>query len=208
MRGNHLPVLRLSLTSRSIPACAGEPTMPAARSATQRVYPRVCGGTGYSPHADWDERGLSPRVRGNLGPEYRSSNRLWSIPACAGEPGPRPMRSGPTPVYPRVYGGTPSRRSQPTRATGLSPRVRGNRRLGHSRRVGDGSIPACTGEPPCRTPDRATRPVYPRVYGGTDMADRPPEDDGGLSPRVRGNHSIRDVFGLGRRSIPACTGEP
>ena len=30
---------------RSIPACAGEPMMPAAAMMMPTVYPRVCGGT-------------------------------------------------------------------------------------------------------------------------------------------------------------------
>ena len=51
--------------------------------------------------------------------------------------------------------------------SGLSPRVRGNRRWGNSSSRGPGSIPACTGEPsPGRWRGRGDG-VYPRVYGGT-----------------------------------------
>ena len=86
--------------SGSIPACAGEPIWPATvvkhlrglsprvrgnphaaggSANTERVYPRVCGGT--RSRASSGGLGLSPRVRGNP-----VSRRIGSIPACAGEP--------------------------------------------------------------------------------------------------------------------------
>ena len=50
---------------------------------------------------------------------------------------------------------------------GLSPRVRGNLvGRGHGD-VGDGSIPACAGEPPCGVSRSHCGGVYPRVCGGT-----------------------------------------
>ncbi len=52
-------------TTRSIPACAGEPSAMTRAPAWAEVYPRVCGGTGHI--AGWWQgwQGLSPRVRGN-----------------------------------------------------------------------------------------------------------------------------------------------
>ena len=50
------------------------------------VYPRVCGGTHNEDKMMSRDKGLSPRVRGNL---ERFSTALvfqGSIPACAGEP--------------------------------------------------------------------------------------------------------------------------
>ena len=71
---------------------------------------------------------------------------------------------------------------------GLSPRVRGNLRRGRGGVPCPGTIPACTGEPPCGS--------IPCVGFG------------GLSPRVRGNR-LEAGQGTGRtRTIPACTGEP
>ena len=52
-------------TSRSIPACAGEPVSVAACHASEAVYPRVCGGTCSIPTVPGNSWGLSPRVRGN-----------------------------------------------------------------------------------------------------------------------------------------------
>ena len=50
---------------RSIPACAGEPRGPDLRAKSGPVYPRVCGGTVFSPSTIRIGKGLSPRVRGN-----------------------------------------------------------------------------------------------------------------------------------------------
>ena len=74
-----------------------------------------------------------------------------------------------------------------------------------------------------------SRPVYPRVCGGTQRQCRNDSDAGGLSPRVRGNlrlapfkssrdaglsprvrgnryYAVSDLAAMG--SIPACAGEP
>ena len=51
--------------TRSIPACAGEPSWPSSSRLTSRVYPRVCGGTQGIAIAQCAADGLSPRVRGN-----------------------------------------------------------------------------------------------------------------------------------------------
>ena len=50
-------------------------------------------------------------------------------------------------VYPRVCGGTTSRRSGCRTTPGLSPRVRGNHVLHDFDGRRCGSIPACAGEP-------------------------------------------------------------
>ena len=45
VRGNHLPQSCPYPSTRSIPACAGEPARFRALPGKPRVYPRVCGGT-------------------------------------------------------------------------------------------------------------------------------------------------------------------
>ena len=50
---------------RSIPACAGEPTIANPLKIFYTVYPRVCGGTKLSVNCFCIPSGLSPRVRGN-----------------------------------------------------------------------------------------------------------------------------------------------
>ena len=49
-----------------------------------------------------------------------------SIPACAGEPDIVRHSSLPSPVYPRVCGGTGNTTATGETTAGLSPRVRGN----------------------------------------------------------------------------------
>ena len=140
------------------------------------------------PSAETLKVGLSPRVRGNPRLGLCGQPAVGSIPACAGEPGAdRPKRMA-TGVYPRVCGGTAASQWRQTRASGLSPRVRGNRLLLLVELVEQRSIPACAGEPV----DILLRPyifeVYPRVCGGTGCALPMP--------------------GWTTRSIPACAGEP
>ena len=159
--------MRLSNSMGSIPACAGEPpTMPSARSSTA-VYPRVCGGTGLRLRSASRVRGLSPRVRGNHSMASHRGSCMWSIPACAGEPPPLAQRQPGDRVYPRVCGGTNSCHVLPTAGTGLSPRVRGNRKAVMVSAVAVRSIPACAGEPQSIIGHGGYPPVYPRVCGGT-----------------------------------------
>ena len=151
------------------------------------VYPRVCGGTGLW-RTEIDSRvGLSPRVRGNLDELNLRRRYRRSIPACAGEPRRLDILYESPRVYPRVCGGTGLAPRGVNPDAGLSPRVRGN--LQGSPRVlaGQGSIPACAGEPSVPTDLNAFSTVYPRVCGGTDVADSDSAPTDGLSPRVRGN---------------------
>ena len=96
----------------------------------------------------------------------------------------------------------------PTSSAGLSPRVRGN--LPHRRVAGHcaRSIPACTGEPCGGSAAGVHSGVYPRVYGGTFTDNDQPVGGEGLSPRVRGNRTMRPSQARRTGSIPACTGEP
>ena len=128
VRGN--PAARISALriSRSIPACAGEPAPPTPPAPPATVYPRVCGGTACRRYTRAAERGLSPRVRGNLLDGLHGARKVGSIPACAGEPLDGHPPSLPPRVYPRVCGGTRPWRRRHRRDPGLSPRVRGNRR--------------------------------------------------------------------------------
>ena len=68
MRGNPPQSASPSSSSRSIPAYAGEPTMPDDNIQPTMLYPRVCGGTYPRRHKPAYRHGLSPRMRGNLPP--------------------------------------------------------------------------------------------------------------------------------------------
>ena len=149
VRGNHFTTIQPCGCMGSIPACAGEPLPPLTQPKMIGVYPRVCGGTTYRVVSLLYQKGLSPRVRGNLGVI-----------------GPR---RGARQVYPRVCGGTRIVTRHEPSSKGLSPRVRGNREIIGGLSVGQRSIPACAGEPARWTAARLSTRVYPRVCGGTHM---------------------------------------
>ena len=208
VRGNRAWSRSANPPPGSIPACAGEPLTGYTARRCGGVYPRVCGGTINDAAAAVMPAGLSPRVRGNLGPVGTPGVRGGSIPACAGEPRCPPGGCAASRVYPRVCGGTPRREGHMRQVEGLSPRVRGNRGTISARRPRAGSIPACAGEPGSRTQRSRAGRVYPRVCGGTRARRCRSSAPSGLSPRVRGNHH-RPRPHRGRvGSIPACAGEP
>ena len=90
----------------------------------------MCGGTIIDRRAGVVNRGLSPRVRGNLFANTGKDILLGSIPACAGEPGQSDLLFRRRRVYPRVCGGTTARSTTAMSNSGLSPRVRGNHARG------------------------------------------------------------------------------
>ena len=208
VRGNLFQKFVGIVVPGSIPACAGEPRGERGGQGHQRVYPRVCGGTEATEAMLTELSGLSPRVRGNPRRTPPATSPGRSIPACAGEPRPRPWRASSSGVYPRVCGGTPGRRTSDETRRGLSPRVRGNHSKTQQEEPSHGSIPACAGEPPTPPTGGPGPRVYPRVCGGTleARADRMVRD--GLSPRVRGNRPRPRPPHTSSRSIPACAGEP
>ena len=147
VRGNLKPMRSAPDKRGSIPACAGEPVASAGIFNGATVYPRVCGGTIRMAMGERRDRGLSPRVRGNLPPYGLASVLDRSIPACAGEPMQCADVGAYRGVYPRVCGGTIFNDLDQRVMNGLSPRVRGNHRLSWPAAIGGGSIPACAGEP-------------------------------------------------------------
>ena len=172
------------------------------------VYPRACGGTMAGHVGALPLLGLSPRLRGNHGRLRGRAAPIGSIPAPAGEPLTRTETGRTSRVYPRACGGTVGSLSSSTSIWGLSPRLRGNRRIPAIRGQPDGSIPAPAGEPLDGLPVPGSTTVYPRACGGTLVGVGVPVHQLGLSPRLRGNlasgqHSHALVW-----SIPAPAGEP
>ena len=134
------------------------------------------------------ERGLSPRLRGNLSETGYTLQGDGSIPAPAGEPRPRGRPRAECWVYPRACGGTFLSLAEKLMGLGLSPRLRGNQLLGHRADRLAGSIPAPAGEPPAQREHLPLDGVYPRACGGTVNAIGAGPASTGLSPRLRGNH--------------------
>ena len=93
------------------------------------------------------EEGRSPRARGNRGDRVAPHKRLRTIPACAGEPMDikiDPLTGGDDP---RVRGGTTEPDGDTISEVGRSPRARGNPQRLLIAGGGEGTIPACAGEP-------------------------------------------------------------
>ena len=152
--------------------------------------------------------GLSPRVRGNQIHRCANARHEGPIPACAGQPWRPVAGTSSSRAYPRVCGATQVRAAKRASDEGLSPRVRGNLRVGHHRSRILGPIPACAGQPLGAFFNQDELMAYPRVCGATPRRYRPGPAPWGLSPRVRGNlcSCARSACHLG--PIPACAGQP
>ena len=170
VRGSRPAGVRRRLPAGSIPACAGEPRTRCRCSSPGRVHPRVCGGATQEQTASPSPDGPSPRVRGSRGGASDVHAELGSIPACAGEPLPLACTKSRKGVHPRVCGGAGPMPSLRASARGPSPRVRGSQRGPGRVELGEGSIPACAGEPRPRRPWRSRCRVHPRVCGGASAS--------------------------------------
>ena len=107
-RGKHRLVIRWSMRSRNIPACAGKTICIQGDSHTRAEHPRVRGENGVGGFPYRSLFGTSPRARGKLRSDPATENDLRNIPACAGK------TTGPS--------------SKLAALTGTSPRARGKRR--------------------------------------------------------------------------------
>jgi len=116
----------LSISSRSIPACAGASPIDCARASCEEVYPRVCGGIAGRLYPSSQARGLSPRMRGHQPLRVAFDHRGGSIPAYAGASFGGVSNLTFSGVYPRVCGGISLRSRESLLLKGLSPRMRGH----------------------------------------------------------------------------------
>ena len=151
--------------------------------------------------------GLSPRVRGKHFSTGGLASQKRSIPACAGETWREYGHVGRAMVYPRVCGGNDGGIYPDYVPRGLSPRVRGKPGRGRGRLSPGRSIPACAGETQRDSLRSRFWTVYPRVCGGNCIFPLLGVKGAGLSPRVRGKHTLATLATLATRSIPACAGE-
>ncbi len=166
------------------------------------------GATCFRHHLMHEPLGLSPCVRGYRTRPIGASSQRGSIPVCTGLPLPSSCRCSSRRVYPRVYGATISDASMTCMRLGLSPCVRGYRVHVCENRVGQGSIPVCTGLPLNGGGDDHASRVYPRVYGATRRISIVAKRSLGLSPCVRGYPLTAEVTTMPQGSIPVCTGLP
>ena len=208
VRGNQRRPHRRHGHAGSIPACTGKPSQAPSIRGGSAVYPRMYGETGAGAVTGAVMPGLSPHVRGNPADAGTGAEQAGSIPACTGKPCSASRPPGTPGVYPRMYGETSNALIEGRTVEGLSPHVRGNRRMRGTGTSDAGSIPACTGKPGPQAGGSLRAWVYPRMYGETTVASLPRSFAPGLSPHVRGNPVFKGAGPWEWRSIPACTGKP
>ena len=105
VRGKRQLFTRQQLGIGSIPARAGETSVPSSSTAKYRVYPRPCGGNRVWSKLYGVYQGLSPPVRGKPNCALPASSNDGSIPARAGETYSIALLLFPLGVYPRPCGG-------------------------------------------------------------------------------------------------------
>ena len=191
-----------------IPACAGQPGPVAPSTLPGRAYPRVCGAAGGGDSFGRRVWGLSPRVRGSPDASGWATFPIGPIPACAGQPIRSQLNSALDRAYPRVCGAAEGMRYLFLLFSGLSPRVRGSRGVNTYTITLTGPIPACAGQPTCRSWSGSGGRAYPRVCGAASSRPAGTTQSSGLSPRVRGSLA-QGLQRPGRCGpIPACAGQP
>ncbi len=173
LRGNPPGMEGLGTLEGSIPAPTGKPCHRMGMTLRTRLYPRAYGETIGSRRRSASIRGLSPRLRGNLGYGVQRAKGQGSIPAPTGKPVARVLKIDRTVVYPRAYGETCDWVEIHVPEPGLSPRLRGNHEVCYCPHCDMGSIPAPTGKPSCAKPCCICCGVYPRAYGETKAISKP-----------------------------------
>ena len=206
-RGKPRALERIDSLRRSIPAWAGETRLVMANRNPNGVYPRVGGGNFTSPHAEQDQRGLSPRGRGKPAIGMLAAADMRSIPAWAGETRQRYLARVGRRVYPRVGGGNTQSGARNPVYGGLSPRGRGKLAISCLVLFYQRSIPAWAGETQGLATFAPGVRVYPRVGGGNPAAPLGTVKSRGLSPRGRGKLTFALGMPTTGRSIPAWAGE-
>ena len=172
------------------------------------VHPRLHGGADGSDVAAVAQKGPSPSARGSPGEPVFSLANPRSIPVCTGEPLKTHHEARKGGVHPRLHGGAPVPSSRRGGAAGPSPSARGSLGGAELRDGRQGSIPVCTGEPPCPLRRADARRVHPRLHGGASEARNCSTGGRGPSPSARGSPIDGTVEPGHDRSIPVCTGEP
>ncbi len=173
-----------------IPASAGETEQILRTHLLPRAYPRECGGNAADSRGDIPVWGLSPRVRGKQQAAALVHPRRGPIPASAGETPWTAVSNALARAYPRECGGNREIHFWVGGLAGLSPRVRGKRKVAGKMSINLGPIPASAGETRAGSAPGCAFWAYPRECGGNQMKRLAIGLMGGLSPRVRGKRII------------------
>ena len=152
--------------------------------------------------------GTSPHLRGNPYLTLASSSERRDIPAPTGQPIDYCLADVRLTGHPRTYGATTSAHLATLDKAGTSPHLRGNQRIGQSKRRAYRDIPAPTGQPRKVSFPRRSDRGHPRTYGATTYAILNRDGDAGTSPHLRGNRRSHTPDRGLYRDIPAPTGQP
>ena len=152
--------------------------------------------------------GPSPRARGIPSTRSATALRERSIPASAGNPAERRLRTTTPRVHPRERGESPRVDDAHALRPGPSPRARGI--PGHpGRQLGAvGSIPASAGNPPPAARGTMWSTVHPRERGESRRSAARCRPSRGPSPRARGIPGRAPAPTPKPGSIPASAGNP
>ena len=126
-------------------------------------------------------------MRGSPRSQLIAPVAIRPIPAHAGEPCSEIAASTTSRAYPRACGGAGQESTDDSVAGGLSPRMRGSRRIAEVCDGLPGPIPAHAGEPHRDQMPSAVTAAYPRACGGADVGTADVALEKGLSPRMRGS---------------------
>ena len=165
MRGTLLGSQHRAPAGGIIPAYAGNTNYGARAHLARGDHPRVGGEHLYVQHADWDDPGSSPRMRGTLSEVLEHAEHGGIIPAYAGNTATFGTARTTARDHPRVCGEHLAAARLARVPRGSSPRMRGTRTAHLSCRCNAGIIPAYAGNtgPGCRWGRRARD--HPRVCG-------------------------------------------
>ena len=174
------------ITTRFIPACAGNAPGTGLRESWPTVHPRMRGERESSTKKQSFKCGSSPHARGTRGepPEGHGGRRF--IPACAGN-------------APVAWPGS-------TADAGSSPHARGTLSGARVRQSGARFIPACAGNASERRNRPGYLPVHPRMRGERRAPSPTTARCNGSSPHARGTPRDRRLHLGVDRFIPACAG--
>ena len=194
------------VSSRFIPARAGNARSNTTWTLQLTVHPRACGERAPQTIKDPWASGSSPRVRGTLGPKAHPAAGIRFIPARAGNASMSLLLVGGPAVHPRACGERVDQRARLLVPCGSSPRVRGTRTAASESAARWRFIPARAGNAISSAPPTSHPAVHPRACGERVSVGGGRHTARGSSPRVRGTRPRRFPSAPTVRFIPARAG--
>ena len=194
------------VSSRFIPAPAGNTCPRPSGAAPRPVHPRTCGEHSMPAAVREFLIGSSPHLRGTLlvHPDDRLEPRF--IPAPAGNTTWRFSGEARPSVHPRTCGEHMNKTMPVSSAPGSSPHLRGTHSPGDAHRGRSRFIPAPAGNTFSSTGRDRPRTVHPRTCGEHTPAPISPPAHVGSSPHLRGTRRCCHYQRPRSRFIPAPAG--